>query len=112
MRGFTSHCAEASRWASVSLANARWPATPLYTLSINSPELAKTIAGDGVLQVRLALQESTNTEGALSFSLSDAWLADGTPVSTQALTLKLNTLADRRHRGSHYWIDSGSVYLA
>lgn len=94
------------------LANARWPATPLYTLSINSPELAKVIAGDGVLQVRLALQGGTNTEGARSFSLNDAWLADGTPVSPQALTLKLNTLADRRHRGSHYWIDSGSVYLA
>ena len=23
-----------------------------------------------------------------------------------ALTFKLNTLADRRHSGSHYWIDS------
>ncbi|MEA7586094.1 virulence factor SrfB, partial [Salmonella enterica subsp. enterica serovar Anatum] len=35
------------------LANSRWPATPLYCLSINSAELAKTIAGDGVLNVRL-----------------------------------------------------------
>ncbi|EGM7615813.1 TPA: virulence factor SrfB, partial [Salmonella enterica] len=43
--------------------------------------------------------------------LSDAWLQDGTPVAADALTLKLNTLADRRHSGSHYWIDSGSVYL-
>ena len=25
--------------------------------------------------------------------------------------IELNTLADRRHSGSHYWIDSGSVYL-
>ncbi|ECN2893975.1 virulence factor SrfB, partial [Salmonella enterica] len=33
------------------------------------------------------------------------------PVAADALTLKLNTLADRRHSGSHYWIDSGSVYL-
>ena len=46
-----------------------------------------------------------------AFVLSDAWLQDGTPVSPDALTLKLNTLADRRHSGSHYWIDSGSVYL-
>jgi Uncharacterized protein conserved in bacteria, putative virulence factor len=94
------------------LANTRWPATPLYTLSIQSSELARTIAGDGVLRVRLALQGGNKHEGPLAFTLSDAWLQDGTPVPADALTLKLNTLADRRHRGSHYWIDSGSVYLA
>ncbi|MEO3988612.1 virulence factor SrfB [Pseudocitrobacter cyperus] len=94
------------------LENTRWPATPLYTLSINSPELARNIAGDGILQVRLTLQGDNKSEGAMAFALSDAWLNDGTPVPVSALTLKLNTLADRRHRGSHYWIDSGSVYLA
>ncbi|ADO48629.1 virulence factor SrfB [[Enterobacter] lignolyticus] len=93
------------------LANARWPATPLYTLSINSPEVAKAIAGDGVLQVRLQLTGGSRSEGPEAFTLSDAWLQDGTPVPPDALTLKLNTLADRRHSGSHYWIDSGSVYL-
>ena len=50
-------------------------------------------------------------EGPEAFELSDAWLQDGTPVAPDALTFKLNTLADRRHSGSHYWIDSGSVYL-
>jgi hypothetical protein len=93
------------------LANARWPATPLYTLSINSAELAKAIAGDGVLNVRLKLRGGSKHEGPESFELSDAWLQDGTPVPADALTFKLNTLADRRHSGSHYWIDSGSVYL-
>lgn len=93
------------------LANTRWPATPLYTLSINSPELAKAIAGDGVLQVRLKLEGGSKHEAPQAFVLSDAWLQDGTPVSPDALTLKLNTLADRRHSGSHYWIDSGSVFL-
>ncbi|WP_337233713.1 virulence factor SrfB [Citrobacter freundii] len=41
-------------------------------------------------------------------------MKDGTNTDMlrgNALTLKLNTLADRRHSGSHYWIDSGSVYL-
>ena len=94
------------------LANARWPATPLYTLSINSAELAKAIAGDGVLNVRLKLCGGSKHEGPEAFELSDAWLQDGTPVAPDALTFKLNTLADRRHRGSPYWIDSGSVYLA
>ena len=93
------------------LANARWPATPLYTLSINSPEVAKAIAGDGVLQVRLQLSGGSRSEGPEAFVLADAWLQDGTPIPPDALTLKLNTLADRRHSGSHYWIDSGSVYL-
>ncbi|EBH8279870.1 virulence factor SrfB, partial [Salmonella enterica subsp. enterica serovar Typhimurium str. UK-1] len=93
------------------LANSRWPATPLYCLSINSAELAKTIAGDGVLNVRLKLRGSSKDSTPESFILSDAWLQDGTPVAADALTLKLNTLADRRHSGSHYWIDSGSVYL-
>jgi hypothetical protein len=45
------------------LANARWPATPLYTLSINSAELAKAIAGDGVLNVRLKLRGGVSTKG-------------------------------------------------
>ncbi|ECD6681446.1 hypothetical protein E2004_24040, partial [Salmonella enterica subsp. enterica serovar Kentucky] len=93
------------------LANSRWPATPLYCLSINSAELAKTIAGDGVLNVRLKLRGSSKDSAPESFILSDAWLQDGTPVAADALTLKLNTLAGRRHSGSHYWIDSGSVYL-
>lgn len=93
------------------LANARWPATPLYTLSINSPELAKAIAGDGVLNVRLQFTGGSKAHGPEAFTLSDAWLTDGTPVDADALTFKLNTLADRRHSGSHYWIDSGSVYL-
>lgn len=93
------------------LANTRWPATPLYTLSINSPELAKAIAGDGVLNVRLALTGGKKAQGPESFILSDAWLQDGTKIDADALTFKLNTLADRRHSGSHYWIDSGSVYL-
>ncbi|WP_312583737.1 virulence factor SrfB [Atlantibacter sp.] len=92
------------------LDNARWPATPLYTVAVNSTSLAKAIAGDGVLNVRLALngEKSRAPEG---FSLAEAWLSDGTKVPVDQLTFKLNTLADRRSSGSHYWIDSGSVYL-
>ncbi|UYU33830.1 virulence factor SrfB [Siccibacter colletis] len=93
------------------LDNARWPATPLYSLSINAPELAKTIAGDGVLNVRLQLAGGSKTQGPVSFVLADAWLQDGTRVPAEQLTFKLNTLAGRRSSRSHYWIDSGSVYL-
>lgn len=92
------------------LDNARWPATPLYTVAVNSTSLAKAIAGDGVLNVRLALhgEKSRPPEG---FTLAEAWLSDGSKVPVDQLTFKLNTLADRRSSGSHYWIDSGSVYL-
>src|SRR5690606_32450587 len=75
------------------LDNARWPATPLYSLSINAPELAKTIAGDGVLDVRLQLAGGSKTQGPVSFTLADAWLQDGTRVPAEHLTFKLNTLA-------------------
>ncbi len=44
------------------LANARWPATPLYTLSINSAELAKAIAGDGVLNDAACSAEAASTK--------------------------------------------------
>lgn len=73
--------------------------------------MARAIAGDAVLQVKLALSGGRPGEGPEAFTLSEAWLQDGTPVPYDALSLKLNTLADRRHSGSHYWIDSGSLYL-
>lgn len=93
------------------LDNPRWPATPLYTLGIRSPELARTLAGDGVLNVRLKLVHAQGEEEACTFELAEAALQTGERVGLDALALKLNTLADRRINGQHYWIDSGSVYL-
>ena len=93
------------------LDNARWPATPLYTLSITDPEIARAVAGDAVLQVRLMLSGGRPGEGPEAFTLCDARLQDGTQIPCDALSLKLNTLADRRSSGSRYWIDSGSLYL-
>lgn len=87
------------------LENAGWPATPLYTLTINSPELAKAIAGDGVLNVRLELAGGSKTEDPVAFALAEAWLQDGTRVSPKHVTFTLNTLAGRCGSRSHYWID-------
>lgn len=87
------------------LDNARWPATSLYTLVINSPQLAKAIAGDNVLNV--ALKQTAEAE---SFTLAKAWLSDGSPVPLEQLSFKLNTLADSDNGVMHYWIDNGSVY--
>lgn len=87
------------------LDNTRWPSTPLYTLAINSASLAKSIAGDGVLNVRLQ-----QTREADAFVLAEAWLQDGSKVPLSQLSFKLNTLAGSYSGASHYWIDSGSVY--
>ncbi|RPH24792.1 virulence factor SrfB [Buttiauxella warmboldiae] len=87
------------------LEDARWPATPLYTLAINSPQLAKEIAGEGVLNVRLQ-----QTREADAFVLAEAWLQDGSKVPLSQLSFKLNTLAGSYSGASHYWIDSGSLY--
>lgn len=87
------------------LADAHWPASPLYILQINAPDLAKAIAGDGVLSVRLQYHSQNG-----GFTLVEPRMQDGTPVSIDKISLKLNTLAGSYRGDTHYWIDSGSVY--
>ncbi|POT54738.1 virulence factor SrfB [Citrobacter amalonaticus] len=87
------------------LSDTRWPASPLYLLKINSSALAKHIAGDGVISVRLRYDHAKS-----GFVLAEALMQDGTPVSPDMLSLKLNTLANSYRGENHYWIDSGSVY--
>lgn len=82
------------------LANPRWPASPLYTLTIEAPELAKEIAGDGVVYVQLKLNSQRN-----GFSLAGAWMKNGRKIPTDWLKLTLNTVTH-----SQYWIDSGDIY--
>ncbi|WP_058913540.1 virulence factor SrfB [Entomohabitans teleogrylli] len=88
------------------LEDERWPASALYQLRINSPELAKDIAAAGTLSVSLRYDPPQG-----GFALAGAWMQDGTPVALEQLSLKLNTLAGGDRRASHYWIDSGNVYL-
>lgn len=99
------------------LDNDRWPASPLYTLSIVDQELARKVAGDSVLHVRLKLtqdeaqQSDKQTENSPErFEIADAVLQDGSPVPLHHLRLKLNTLASHGSGSTHYWIDSGSVF--
>lgn len=97
------------------LDNDRWPASPLYTLSIVEPELARKIAGHSVLNVKLKLAKSDKPEcskqpGPERFELVEALLQDGSRVPLHHLKLKLNTLASNGSGSTHYWIDSGSVF--
>ncbi|WP_337261994.1 MULTISPECIES: virulence factor SrfB [unclassified Serratia (in: enterobacteria)] len=87
------------------LNNERWPAAPLLTLSISEPQLARQLAGSRRLHVKLALDDRLP-----HFRLAAAALDDGSPVPTEHVQLKLNTLTDNGSGITHYWIDSGSVF--
>ncbi|CAI1614290.1 Uncharacterized protein conserved in bacteria, putative virulence factor [Serratia quinivorans] len=91
------------------LDNPRWPASPLYTLTITDAALARKLAGDAVISLRLVIT-GNGEQGAEGVSIAEARLADGTPVPADSLQLKLNTLAASASGATHYWIDSGSIY--
>ena len=92
------------------LDNDRWPASPLYSLSITDAALARKVAGESVLRVKLAVKPGPDALGPERFVLSDARLDDGTRVPLEQLSLKLNTLSATGNANAQYWIDSGSVY--
>ncbi|MRT05144.1 virulence factor SrfB [Ewingella americana] len=92
------------------LDNDRWPASPLYTLSINDHKLARRIAGDNVLTLKLKVSKQGDGDSPEQVEIAQAALQDGTPVPTDHLRLKLNTLAASGSGATHYWIDSGSVF--
>jgi len=91
------------------LDNERWPASPLYTLTITDAQLARKLAGDTVISLRLLLT-GNDGQGADGVGIAEARLTDGTPVPAHHLQLKLNTLAASASGATHYWIDSGSLY--
>ena len=79
----------------------RWPASPLYTLSIEDESLRERLAAKGeVLNVSLQL-DKTRESGPESFKLGVG------PKSK--LKFRLNTMVDSGLGVSHYWLDSGSV---
>ncbi|WP_192456962.1 virulence factor SrfB [Musicola keenii] len=92
------------------LDNERWPASPLYTLSIVDPELARKVAGDSVLHVRLKVVHGEEHQTPERFDIAEAVVGDRYPVAPHQLRLKLNTLASTGSGITHYWIDSGSVF--
>ncbi|MGM3172568.1 virulence factor SrfB [Dickeya lacustris] len=97
------------------LDNERWPASPLYSLSIVDPELARKVAGDSVLRVRLNVVPGDtyfcgDNVTPERFEIAEAVLGSGHTLSPHQLRLKLNTLSSTVSGIAHYWIDSGSVF--
>ncbi|WP_312111206.1 virulence factor SrfB [Pantoea septica] len=91
------------------LDNDRWPASPLYSLTLNDAQLARKVAGESVLRVKLAVAPGPTLPGPERLVLSDARLDDGTRVPLEQLSLKLNTLSPTGNANAQYWIDSGSL---
>ncbi len=92
------------------LDNARWPASPLYSLTITDPALMRLISGERVLHIKLAALRLPGQSAAEGFTLASASLDDGTPIPPEQLCLTLNTLSSGGSGKAYYWIDSGSVY--
>ncbi|RPE04650.1 virulence factor SrfB [Candidatus Pantoea deserta] len=84
------------------LANASWPASALYQLSIKDSELARQVAAGKTLRVSLQRDPQSG-----AFSLASAQMQDGSAVTPQQLLLTLNTLGGA---ADEYWIDSGKLY--
>ncbi|CAK9885075.1 MAG: hypothetical protein XXXJIFNMEKO3_01467 [Candidatus Erwinia impunctatus] len=92
------------------LENARWPAAPLYMLTLADAQLARRIASDEMLKVKLAMVKPAGSPYPTQFMLSEARLSDGSAVPLEQLQLKLNTLPGSGSGITHYWLDSGSVF--
>ncbi|MCK8346436.1 virulence factor SrfB, partial [Erwinia amylovora] len=89
------------------LDNDRWPASPLYTLTIVDSQLARSVAGYNVLRIKLAVSRPFGEFGPERFAIAEASLDDGSLVPIEHLCLRLNTLAGSGSGIAHYWIDSG-----
>ena len=80
----------------------RWPASPLYTLSVDDKDLREKLAAKGVvLKVSLKLSSRSGPE---SFELANV---EG--GSKSKIKFRLNTMIDAGLGDSQYWLDSGSV---
>lgn len=92
------------------LHNARWPASPLYTLTIADKALAEKVAAGQVLSVRLRVARRSARGGSPErFEIQEVAQVGGSVVPPGKLKLKLNTLADSGLGDTYYWLDSGSV---
>ncbi len=82
----------------------RWPASPLYTLSIDDARVrAKVIANETTVKVQLRIKpKRANSAHREAFEIADVQGA-----SRSQLKLKLNTMANDGM--TQYWLDSGSV---
>ena len=97
------------------LDNERWPASSLYTLKINNPNLASELAGDAVMRIELMAEQgrARNGEEAVSperFRIESLEMENARRnYSRKDVTFQLNTMVGNGMGESQYWLDSGSI---
>lgn len=80
----------------------RWPASPLFTLTVEDRVLRERLATKGeVLKVSLVRNDREGAESLIIGTVENG--------SKSKLALKLNTMVDAGLGNTQYWLDSGSV---
>ncbi|MFC0178562.1 virulence factor SrfB [Thorsellia kenyensis] len=99
----------------------RWPASALFSLTIQNDKIKEEIARGGLIRVSLRTKRnktdpnmkvsSQHHEQEIHLNNAELFNREGEPVKTvtSALKLQLNTLADTGLGATHYWMDSGRV---
>ncbi|WP_373777728.1 virulence factor SrfB [Glaesserella sp.] len=92
----------------------RWAASPLYVLSIESPELRERLASEGtVLKISLKTSKKASKYNNEALEIDRVSAENpgggGKNVRKHEVKLQLNTMLDAGLNDSQYWLDSGSV---
>ncbi|MDF7671034.1 virulence factor SrfB [Orbaceae bacterium ESL0721] len=87
----------------------RWPASPIYLLTIENSDIAKRLSADGVvLNVMLGIKNSQkNSE---NFYIKAVNASDGRACDKyRDIKLSLNTMISSGLVSTQYWLDSGMI---
>ncbi|WP_294882157.1 virulence factor SrfB [uncultured Gilliamella sp.] len=87
----------------------RWPASPIYILTIENSDVAKRLSAEGVvLEVTLGIKNRQKT--VENFYIKDVKASDGRACSkTKDIKLSLNTMVNSGLISTQYWLDSGMI---
>lgn len=87
----------------------RWPASPIYILTIENSEVAKRLSAEGVvLEVTLGIKNKQKT--VENFYIKDVKASDGRACNkNQDIKLSLNTMVNSGLISTQYWLDSGMI---
>lgn len=87
----------------------RWPASPIYTLTIENDNVAKRLSSDGViLNVTLGIKNSSKDNE--NFYIRAVSASDGRGCDKfKDIKLRLNTMLSSGLISTQYWLDSGII---
>ena len=87
----------------------RWPASPIYILTIENSDVAKRLSTEGVvLEVTLGIKNQQKM--VENFYIKDVKASDGRACNkTKDIKLNLNTMVNSGLISTQYWLDSGII---